>query len=648
MLVRTAKWLENPLRLPAPVFRRVAFFAVVLATGAFGVATMFHVLNANGVTLLEGLILALFTVTFGWITLAFWTAVAGFAFQLIGRDPLSFRKRFDRGDPQAPILARTAVVMPVYNEDPDRVAAGLEANYRDLMATGEEDRYDFYLLSDTNHPDIAAAEERVVNRLITRLDAHHRIFYRRRESNEGRKAGNIADFCRRWGAYYDFMIVLDADSLMSGRALLQLTRAMQANPAAGIIQTVPMPVRQETMFGRFMQFAAGLYGPMLATGMAFWQRETANYWGHNAIIRVQAFMAHCGLPSLPGEPPLGGEILSHDFVEAALMRRAGYHVYLFPELEGSYEETPGNLLDYAKRDRRWAEGNLQHIRLLTAYGLHPLNRLYFVMGALAYLCSFLWLIMLGAGTVDAVGRAVSTNDFFASTYQLFPNWPISRTEEMMSLLAIVAGMLFLPKIMAVFLGMLQPERRRAFGGGPRVLASAAIEIVFSVLIAPVMMTYHTYFVSGILLGRRTTWGPQSRDGYYVSMPHAVRSTWVMTLAGLAWAIGTASVTPVFALALIPVLAGLLLAAPLVSISSSAELGDWLRRRRLFLSPFETRPPSVVKTLHDLLDAPGDTERAAPPAVTRELPPVLHRSMPAQKIDRGPRWDRPIPAYRTGV
>lgn len=648
MLVRTAKWLENPIQLPAPVWRRVAFFAIVLATGAFGVATMFHVLNANGITLLEGLILALFTVTFGWITLAFWTAVAGFVFQLIGRDPLSFRKRFDRGDPQAPIFARTAVVMPVYNEDPDRVGAGLEANYRDLMATGEGDRFDFYLLSDSNDPEVAAAEERVVDRLITRFDAHHRIFYRRRESNEGRKAGNIADFCRRWGAYYDFMVVLDADSLMSGRALLQLTRAMQANPAAGIIQTVPMPVRQETMFGRFMQFAAGLYSPMLATGMAFWQRETANYWGHNAIIRVQAFMAHCGLPSLPGEPPLGGEILSHDFVEAALMRRAGYHVYLFPELEGSYEETPGNLLDYAKRDRRWAEGNLQHIRLLSAYGLHPLNRLYFIMGALAYLCSFLWLIMLGAGTVDAVGRAVSTNDFFASTYQLFPNWPISRTEEMMSLLAIVAGMLFLPKIMAVLLGMLQRERRRAFGGSARLLASAAIEIVFSVLIAPVMMTYHTYFVSGILLGRRTAWGPQSRDGHYVSMRHAVRSTWVMTLAGIAWAIGTASVTPVFALALIPVLLGLVLAAPLVSLSSSTGLGEWLRSRWLFLSPFETRPPAVLQTLHDLLDAPGDTARAALPALTRELPPVLHRSMPAQKIDRGPRWDRPIAAYRTGI
>lgn len=647
MYFGATNWLENPIRLPAPRLRRLVFFSLVLLTNVYSVTTMFHVLNANGVTMLEGLILALFTVTFGWITLAFWTAVAGFAFQLSGRDPLSFKKRFDRGDPRTPILARTAVVMPIYNEDTDRVVAGLEATFRDLDATGEGDRHDFYLLSDSNDPEIAAVEERAVGALCTRLDARNRIFYRRRETNEGRKAGNIAEFCRNWGAYYDYMVVLDADSVMTGRALVALTRAMQANPAAGIIQTVPVPVRQETMFGRFMQFASTLYSPMLATGMAFWQRETANYWGHNAIIRVKAFMAYCGLPSLPGQPPLGGEILSHDFVEAALMRRGGYHVYLFPELEGSYEETPGNLLDHAKRDRRWAEGNLQHIRLVTAHGLHPLNRLYFVMGALAYLCSFLWLFMLGAGTVDAVGRALGTNEFFVSAYQLFPNWPISRTEEMMSLLWVVIGMLFLPKLMAILLAMVRSERRRLFGGGPRLLASAAIEMVFSVLIAPVMMTYHTYFVSGILLGRRAAWGPQSRDGNYVPIRDALRATVVMTLAGIAWAIATASVTPVFALALTPVLVGLVLAAPLVSASSSTGLGRWLRSRRLFLSPCETRPPRALKTLRRLLRARDVRNDAASLAPCPAPPPASYRSMPAQTVDRGPRWDRPF-AYRTSV
>lgn len=635
------------VRLQVPRFRLLAFFALVLATILYGSTTMFHVLNANGMSPLEGLILVLFTVTFGWISLAFWTAAAGFVMQLAGRDPLSIRRRFDAVGPSAPITARTAIVMPAYNEDTDRVVAGLEAAYLDLIATGEGDRYDFYLLSDTKRPDMARAEERAMSALCKRLDAGNRVFYRRRASNDGRKAGNIAEFCRNWGSYYDFMVVLDADSIMTGQALTDLTRSMQDNPSAGIIQTVPIPVRQETMFGRFMQFAAGLYSPMLAAGMAFWQCETANYWGHNAIIRIPAFMSYCGLPSLPGKPPLGGEILSHDFVEAALMRRSGYHVYLLPDLEGSYEETPGNLLDHAKRDRRWAEGNLQHLRLLTAHGLHPLSRLYFVMGALAYANSFLWLIMLGAGTVHAISGAVSPNEYFASTYQLHPNWQISRTEEMMSLLWTVIIMLFLPKIMAVLLALLRPERRRSFGGGFRLLASSVIEIIFSVLIAPVMMIYHSYFVSGILLGRRAAWDPQSRDGHYVPFRVALRSTAVMTLAGIAWGAGTAATTPIFALALAPVLVGLVLAAPLVSASSSTRLGARMRDRRLFLSPCETRPPKVLQTLQRLRRETRLPAHDPLPDRVPEPPAARHKSMPVQSIHRGPRWDRPV-AFNTGT
>ncbi|HSH41426.1 MAG TPA: glucans biosynthesis glucosyltransferase MdoH [Arenicellales bacterium] len=649
MYLGNTNWLENPVRLPAPGLRRLLFFSVVLATVALGVSTMLYVLNANGMSTLEGWILVLFSITFTWISLAFWTAVAGFAFQLTGRDPLSLGRSFDRGGSRSPIVSRTAIVMPIYNEDTARAVAGLEATCRDLLATGEAEQYDFYVLSDSNDPQIAAAEESAIRALRGRLGDDGRIFYRRRERNEGRKAGNIADFCRRWGAYYDYMIVLDADSVMTGPALLQLTRAMQANPSAGIIQTVPIPVRQKTMFGRFMQFAAGLYSPMLATGMAFWQGDIANYWGHNAIIRIDAFMNFCGLPSLPGKPPLGGEILSHDFVEAALMRRGGYHVYLFPELEGSYEETPGNLLDYAKRDRRWAEGNLQHLRLVAAYGLHPLNRLYFVLGALAYVCSFLWLIMLAAGTVDAIGKAVSSNEFFVATYQLHPHWTVSRTDEMLSLLAVVIGMLFLPKFLAVALAALRTSTRRAFGGGARLAFSTALEIVFSVLIAPVMMIYHACFVSGIVLGRRATWGPQSRDGQYVPVLDAVRSTALMTLAAGAWAAVTAAFSAVFAAALTPVLAGMILAAPLVSASSSQRLGLWLRRKGLLLSPCETRSPEVLQTLDRLLREPPATvnEHAPATAPLAALPPARYRAMPSQSIDRGPRWDRRV-VYRTRV
>jgi membrane glycosyltransferase len=313
----------DTIRLPARRLRRLVFFSAVLATSALGVTLMLDILSVNGMTAMELGILVLFTITFAWISIAFWTAVAGFVLQLLGRDPLSLAPLAARWNPATALSTRTAVVMPVYNEDTARVLAGFEATYQDLQSTGRGASFDFYLLSDTTDPAIAAIEQEAWRALHGRLNGDSRIYYRRRARNEGRKAGNIAEFCRRWGEYYDYMVVLDADSIMTGRTLVRLALAMQSNPSAAIIQTVPIPVRQETLFGRFSQFAASLYSPMLATGQSFWQMDVANYWGHNAILRVQAFIDHCGLPELPGRPPLGGEILSHDFVEAALVRSAG-------------------------------------------------------------------------------------------------------------------------------------------------------------------------------------------------------------------------------------------------------------------------------------------------------------------------------------
>ncbi|HKJ95697.1 MAG TPA: glucans biosynthesis glucosyltransferase MdoH, partial [Gammaproteobacteria bacterium] len=474
---------DAPLRIPATAVRRAGFFTLATMTTLTGVWLMLDILRANGMSPLEMAILVLFAITFGWISLAFWSAAAGFVLQAMGIDPLSLRRGSAHGHYTAPtaLRTRTAVVMPVHNEDVQRVIAGLEATYNDLQSTGERDTFDFYLLSDSTDSEIATAEAAAIKRLRSRVWGSGNIYYRLRRTNEGRKAGNIAEFCRRWGARYENMIVLDADSVMTGSAMVTLARAMQANPHAGMIQTVPIPVRQETFFGRFVQFAATLYSPMLATGLAFWQTDTANYWGHNAIIRIAPFMAHCGLPRLGGKPPFGGEILSHDFVEAALMRRGGWHVYLFPELEGSYEEVPGNLLDFAKRDRRWAQGNLQHMKLLLTRDLHPLSRLHFLMGALAYLCSLLWLLMLLVSTVDAVSRALTVERYFGAAYQLFPDWPIAKTGEMIWLLAVVAALLLLPKLMGVVLATLDRKRRAAFGGSGALVASTFVETLFSVL-----------------------------------------------------------------------------------------------------------------------------------------------------------------------
>jgi membrane glycosyltransferase len=616
---------------PAVGRRRRLFFVLVALTRALGVGMMLDILSANGTTPLELVILALFAVTFLWIATAFWSGVIGFILQWWRRDPLSLRPLAQTAPPAAartPLQSRTAVVMPVYNEDTARVIAGLEATYRSLRATGESGNFDFYLLSDTTSPELARAELSAWAELDRRLGRPANLFYRRRARNSGRKPGNLADFCRRWGACYEYMVVLDADSVMTGACLLELAHAMQDNPNAGLIQTVPLPVRQRTFFGRFVQFAAALHSPMLATGLSFWQCDTANYWGHNAILRVRAFTEHCGLPSLSGKPPLGGEILSHDFVEAALLRRAGWRVYLLAELAGSYEEVPSNILDYVKRDRRWAQGNLQHLRLLGARGLHGLSRLHFLLGAIAYISSLLWLVMLVLSTVDAVALALTSDTFFTGGYQLFPDWPIAKTELIFSLLGLTAVLLLLPKLLAVRLAL--RWRRRQFGGAARLLLGATLETVFAVLIAPVTMAFHAYFVLGILCGRPVGWDTQTREGRTVSWREAGRRTLPMALIALAWGGIAYAFAPAFFWWLPPILLGLVLAAPIVRWSSSLWLGGLTRRAGLLIAPSEVGDEPVLAELERCLQH-GRGPLPQPTALP-VLPPELPRPMPTQRLD----------------
>ena len=352
-------------------WRRALFFLLTLLTAAAATAMMCDILAANGLTTLERIGLVLFYILFVWITGAFWTALAGMLVRLRGGDPLGLKPEELAG---RPLAGRTAIIMPIYNEETTRVIAGLDVIWSSLARLPEQSAFDLFILSDTRKLDVAAAEEAAWRQLTARHHARGRIFYRRRPENVSRKAGNIADFVRAWGGAYDYAIVLDADSIMSGEALVSLARLMDANPQAGIIQALPVPAGRETLFARLIQFAARLSSPMLASGLAWWQLGEGNYWGHNAILRLKPFAAFCDLPRLPGAPPLGGEILSHDFVEAAFMRRAGFQVWLVPDDSGSWEEVPSNLIDYAARDRRWAQGNLQHLGLLPMRGLHWLSR----------------------------------------------------------------------------------------------------------------------------------------------------------------------------------------------------------------------------------------------------------------------------------
>jgi membrane glycosyltransferase len=571
--------------------RRGALALLTLATTGWAAAQLSTVLAGNhGLGALEILLLALFVGCFLWIAFSFWAAIAGFAV-LLARVRQPGLRPSPPGPPQ--LRSRTAVVMAIYNETPERVFANMRAIVESVNATGQGAAFDFYMLSDTTDPDTWVAEEMEWHRLTRELGPAGRVFYRRRRKNTAKKSGNIADFCQRWGRHYEYMVVLDADSLMEGRTLVAMARLMDANPGAGLIQAPPVCINRNTLFARMLQFAGRVYGPVFAAGQAFWQMGEGNYWGHNAIIRTRAFIDYCGLPELSGKPPFGGHIMSHDFVEAALLVRAGWSVWLVPELGGSYEEVPPTLLDYAKRDHRWCQGNLQHARILPARGLNAVSRFHFVNGIMSYVASPLWLAFLGLGLTLATVNTLFPRAYFGEEKQLFPDWPIFDAALAQSLFVLALGFLLVPRLLGLLLFLLDGPARRAAGGAVRIVAGTAAELLYSTLLAPAMMLFQSNFVAQTLFGGSIGWAPQNRDDGGIPWKVAFRAHLGHMVLGVTVGVLAFAIDPVLLMWLSPLVAGLVLAVPLAQLSSRRDLGTWLRRRRLFLIPEETAPPPVV-------------------------------------------------------
>ncbi|MFN3162381.1 MAG: glucans biosynthesis glucosyltransferase MdoH [Pseudohongiellaceae bacterium] len=331
-----------------PVMARLLTFGGALLLTALAARQMFATLPLSDYQVSLGwasaslwLVLVLFTVTFGWVALTAMAAVAGVCF---GNDRRC-------AAPDVPLQGKTVLLMPVYNEDPARACAALAAMAEELQALQLAADFEIFILSDSNEPELLPAEAATAQALREELSGIMPVWYRRRQQNTARKAGNIRDFVCQWGDRYDYMVVLDADSLIAGSTLAALVREMDADPQTAIVQTLPQLYSGETLYARIQQFASLAYGPVFARGLNAWQGQDGNYWGHNAILRVQAMAESAGLPNMPGPRPFGGEIRSHDFVEAALIRRAGWSVRMLPGLPGSWEECPPTLLDAAVRDR---------------------------------------------------------------------------------------------------------------------------------------------------------------------------------------------------------------------------------------------------------------------------------------------------------
>jgi len=591
-------WKWHPATPPAPdparlaaLFRRGLLFAGTLLLSALAFYGMYEVMAVNNLTSVQILILILFVPNFTWISFWFVSAVMGYVFVLRARPLL----RVPKLAPGASMVLtkRTALLVPTYNEPPHRIYANVQAMYEDLRQMGALRWFDFFILSDTTDAAIWLEEEAGFHELRARTGGDANLFYRRRPKNIARKSGNVEDFCCRWGLNYDHMIVLDADSLMTGEAMVRLAATMEVHPEAGIIQTAPQIINGGTLFARLQQFAGRAYGSVIAAGLAYWHMGDGNYWGHNAIIRTRAFLESAGLPVLPGRAPFGGHILSHDFVEAALMRRSGWKVYMAAEIDGSFEESPPGLIDYAARDRRWCQGNMQHIAVLPVRGLHWLSRLHLGLGIFGYLASPVWLSFLLAGMLLTLQAHYIRPEYFTDEFQLFPTWPVINPQLAAWLYAGTMAVLLGPKIFGVLLLMRNRALAADFGGRLRILGSLTLETLLSSLTAPVMMLIQTSAVFGSLAGRDVGWRTQRRGDDRVPFREIAQRHRGHTILGVALGISAFAVSPLLLAWMSPVVLGLVLAIPLSALGASRRCGQALARAGLLLTPEESRPHPII-------------------------------------------------------
>lgn len=610
MLVLSARFQEMPLLTPhvmtphiarrAPMAARRTLFAVLVGASVSGlVGLMIAVFGVGGFTATEIVLLVLCAANMPWLAIGFWNAVIGFILTHAARDPVHLVAPLAPSAPDGtPLVSRTAIVVPIRNEDPLPSFARIAAEIESLEATGVAAAFEVFILSDTDDPAVAAVEEDLFADLNARVGLRVPLHYRRRSHNNGFKAGNLRDFCETHGHAFDFMIVLDADSVMTGRRLVELVRSMEANPSLGILQTLVVGLPALSPFARIFQFGMRHGMRVYTMGSAWWQGDAGPYWGHNAIIRLGPFIEHCRLPVLKGQPPFGGPVLSHDQLEAALMRRAGYEVRVVPVEDGSFEENPPTLPDFLKRDLRWCQGNLQYVQLLTRPGIYPMGRLQLVLAILMYTAAPLWLsfLLVGFGQLllmpaAAPGGGVSTSVGQASGINIG-----------LVLYAAVMLMVMTPKILGIIDVLVSRRRRLAYGGAARVLLGALVELVFGLLLGAAIAVTHSIFIGGLLLGKQITWSPQKRASRAITVKEAFAGLWPQLVLGIAaWALLHWKAPAVIPWA-IPILAGWLFAIPFAWVTSWQSIGLRLARWGVCAVPEEIDPPHEIRRMNAIAAA----------------------------------------------
>ncbi len=548
--------MQKPWRLRDLLWRLSAFIPTVALT-VFLSLSLNDYLGQDGVMVLEGVVLTLVALTFVWLAFSVNTACLGLIRVAVDRS-----RRTPK--PANPAPMDVALLIPVYNETTWDVFGNAAAMLKELTRHPDINRYTLFILSDTRDPGLAEQEERAFALLQREHFPGAAVFYRRRRENTDKKIGNISDWIENWGAAYEAMVVLDADSLMSGVAIRQLAKALAADPDAGLIQSRPMLIGARTLFGRVQQFSNSVYGWLLAEGLASWSQHEGNYWGHNAIIRTRAFAESARLPHLRGWRGDKRPILSHDFVEAGMLRRSGWAVRLLPRVDGSYEETPQTLIDFVLRDHRWCHGNMQHMRLLAARGFHVISRIHLWQGALAFLMSPAWLAVVVLWSfVGTTSEAPSS--YFSTANPLIPLWPEQEKDVAWIYMLFVYGMLLFPKLIGAVLFGLRRSTRRAYGSGIMYVGSICVELLLSVLYAPIMMVQHTKATISALLGRGVAWVPQNRSEAGYGWIATIRFHWVETIFGAVLMSGILSGS--VSVLILPIAVSLAFAVPLSKLSA---------------------------------------------------------------------------------
>ncbi len=564
---------------------RLATFIPALLGTATLMLGLYRWFAQAGMSGMEWMLLTMIGMTFVWVCLS--VSTVGVAITaLLARD------RADTRPKQQIAGLNTALLVPIYNEDPASVFGNATAMLHDLAQRAGPHSYALFILSDTRDETIAAQEWLAFEDLRANAPDGFAVHYRRRTENVDKKVGNIAEWTRGWGAAFEGMIVLDADSLMSGRAIDRLSSELSTDPNAGLIQTFPMLIGAQTVFARLQQFSNIAYGWLLAEGLATWARSEGNYYGHNAIIRTRAFADCAMLPHLRGPRGRDALILSHDFVEAGLLRRAGWGVRFLPRVTGSFEETPATLIDYVIRDRRWCRGNLQHLRLLGTKGLHPVSRFHLFHGAIAYLLSPAWFFLLVIWAL--LGKDAETNviRYFNEANPLFPDWPPAMSHiDSAVFLVIMYAMLLTPKIAGAAIIAATPRAVRVFGGAQSFLGGFVVEVALSVAYAPILMIQQSKAVVRALITRTEGWAPQAREARRHGWSTLFKFHWVEMLLGLLLLSGL--LAGLISLWLVPIVFSLVMAVPLSALSGMVISKRAPATLRLD-SPYTLREPAIVK------------------------------------------------------